>query len=98
MGTGMFTVMFAGPDRPGRVMGDLLAGKCTTTMIHVGRSPFRKFWDPKCSKNKVNSQTGMLDRVPQLTYIHKGNIIIYLKIMVRTGLLSMTVQTSWGHM
>src|SRR5260370_16993651 len=27
-------------------------------------------------RNEVNFQTGVLDRVPQLTYIHESNIII----------------------
>ena len=30
------------PDGPGIVMGYLLAGKYMTTVIHMGRSPFRK--------------------------------------------------------
>src|SRR5260370_27474056 len=58
-----------------------------TTMIHMDRSPYRKSRILYMMRNKFNFQTGVLDRVPQLTYIHEGNIIIYLKIMVRIGLL-----------
>ena len=38
------------PDGPGMVMGYLLTGKCMTTMIHMGRSPFRRLQDPICSE------------------------------------------------
>ena len=50
MGMGKFMVTFARPYGLGRVMRDLLAGKCMTTMIHMGRSPFGKFWDPEHSE------------------------------------------------
>ncbi len=65
-------------------------------MIHVDRSPYGKSGIPYVMRNEFNFQTGVLDRVPQLTYIHEGNIIIYLKIMVRIGLLPVMVWTSQG--
>ena len=75
----------------------LLAGKFMTTMIHMSRGPNGKPGILYVVRNEVNFQTGVLDRVPQLTYIHEGNIIIYLKRMDGIGLLPMMVWIGQGH-
>src|SRR5260370_29940278 len=80
------------------VMGVLTDGKFMTTMIHVSRSPYRKSGILYMARYEFNFHTGVLDRVPQLTYIHEGNIIIYLKRMDRISLLPMLVRIGRGHM
>ena len=93
-------LLMTSPGQMGRVFitGVLTDGKFMTTMIHMSRSPCRKSGIPYVARNEFNFQTGVLGRVPQLTYIHKGNIIIYLKRTDRISLLPVSVWIGQGHM